>query len=530
MPRFNVQQTSASSTLFSPYLLVLFTALASLTALSVIYIVTQSHPRNHWLGLSGHNPSLSLEESLYIRVHDSWELLPRLEEHGGFNEAAVLIGGHDSLSAVDPWNDVRSRPLDSLFRSTIEEGDAPEVLVALDDLKGLTSFSSPLGGLASVPSDPSTSVGKPVLDIALTPTALGASNLGPQFVQGNICLIAHASSLNSESIDDSGSPPGYLNTAQVVTAAERMDRLDTAYHSAVSLSISTTPGEARPDIDVNTSLLFLRVSPPLDRSVARALATDRSITGPNGDNDDDDDFNESDAAFHDAVSTPLPSPSTSAPLLSRAGKTFCRAPTEQHSLDAHEAGNSGYAGIAQPAPAAHPNDPFPPTQPNPVPDPDDLPLPQLPISAMWPPLRGSSVSCRPSPFSRPAPLQTSAQLPDPAPRRVRAAHLTHRPSWSLRALDAPALGVPADSFARASVASRSQDSSTEIALPTPSPKLKARPPLPVDVALAMQLRPGLGIGADGAWLVRFLMAVFGWFSVLLGGQAGKPDKRLFIGM
>ncbi|KAJ7026801.1 hypothetical protein C8F04DRAFT_966008 [Mycena alexandri] len=40
---------------------------------------------------------------------------------------------------------------------------------------------------------------------------------------------------------------------------------------------------------------------------------------------------------------------------------------------------------------------------------------------------------------------------------------------------------------------------------------------PLDAALAMQLRPGLGLGADGAWLVRFLMSFFGWFAVLVAG-------------
>ena len=41
---------------------------------------------------------------------------------------------------------------------------------------------------------------------------------------------------------------------------------------------------------------------------------------------------------------------------------------------------------------------------------------------------------------------------------------------------------------------------------------------PVEIALAMQLRPGLGAGADPAWMVRFLMAMFGWFAVLVSGQ------------
>lgn len=40
----------------------------------------------------------------------------------------------------------------------------------------------------------------------------------------------------------------------------------------------------------------------------------------------------------------------------------------------------------------------------------------------------------------------------------------------------------------------------------------------IDIALAMQLRPGLGAGADPAWMVRFLMAMFGWFAILASGD------------
>jgi len=39
----------------------------------------------------------------------------------------------------------------------------------------------------------------------------------------------------------------------------------------------------------------------------------------------------------------------------------------------------------------------------------------------------------------------------------------------------------------------------------------------VDLALAMQLRTGVGMTADAAWLVRFVMALFGWVAVLVGG-------------
>ena len=46
----------------------------------------------------------------------------------------------------------------------------------------------------------------------------------------------------------------------------------------------------------------------------------------------------------------------------------------------------------------------------------------------------------------------------------------------------------------------------------------------VDLALAMQLRTGFGVTADAAWLIRFLMALFGWMAVLVGG-GGERQAR-----
>ncbi|KIK55439.1 hypothetical protein GYMLUDRAFT_248690 [Collybiopsis luxurians FD-317 M1] len=65
--------------------------------------------------------------------------------------------------------------------------------------------------------------------------------------------------------------------------------------------------------------------------------------------------------------------------------------------------------------------------------------------------------------------------------------------------------------------SATSPSTTAVALPN-----KRRPTTrsPIDIALAMQLRPGLGLGADPAWMVRFLMAMFGWFVVLISGSSG----------
>ncbi|KIK91393.1 hypothetical protein PAXRUDRAFT_66149, partial [Paxillus rubicundulus Ve08.2h10] len=83
-----------------------------------------------------------------------------------------------------------------------------------------------------------------------------------------------------------------------------------------------------------------------------------------------------------------------------------------------------------------------------------------------------------------------------------------RPPWSIRAIGCPLLGISSD--AAIDAASR----------PLIHPRRRAyRSAVPeFDIALAMQLRPGLGIGADPAWIVRFLMAIFGWFAVALTGN------------
>lgn len=47
----------------------------------------------------------------------------------------------------------------------------------------------------------------------------------------------------------------------------------------------------------------------------------------------------------------------------------------------------------------------------------------------------------------------------------------------------------------------------------------------IDVALAMQLRTGFGATADGALLMRFLMAIFGWIAVFVGGGGERQATR-----
>lgn len=129
-----------------------------------------------------------------------------------------------------------------------------------------------------------------------------------------------------------------------------------------------------------------------------------------------------------------------------------------------------------------------------------------------------------------------------------------RPAWSIRAEEAPRLGLVADEVAVSSGVNGQKDapkveSDTAVNASgvTPlatcaSPRLPnndavsqlrrrvvsstidtssfaaaivslRRKPEPLDVALLMQMRPGLGFGADPAWMVRFIMAVFGWIAI-----------------
>jgi hypothetical protein len=52
----------------------------------------------------------------------------------------------------------------------------------------------------------------------------------------------------------------------------------------------------------------------------------------------------------------------------------------------------------------------------------------------------------------------------------------------------------------------------------------------IDLALAMQLRTGFGVTADAAWLMRFLMALFGWIAVIVGGGGERQatGRRRFL--
>jgi hypothetical protein len=180
-----------------------------------------------------------------------------------------------------------------------------------------------------------------------------------------------------------------------------------------------------------------------------------------------------------------------------------------------------------------------------APDPDDIPLPEMPLPT------SSKPSMRRSPLQG-RDLNVNGTLP----------------AWSVRAIDSPALGVatalkgnnssPSSPVcsetsdgvetpkASSSPLSKAEGSTSEPSSPSESTDPSAPdPPSPTtevapapkqpraylafpqfDIALAMQLRPGLGIGADPAWMVRFLMSMFGWFAVMLTSQVRRRESSV----
>jgi hypothetical protein len=208
-------------------------------------------------------------------------------------------------------------------------------------------------------------------------------------------------------------------------------------------------------------------------------------------------------------------------------------------------------------------------------DSDLMPLPlsvSPSISPLIPPPSSPAVSpmsACPSPAHQPITMQVQQTL-SPI-----------RPAWSIRASGAPALGVPSNTAkvnppwpsplalsiplplshpsSRSpspisvynSLAESASDtpiveptcssSAPPIANPTgsstaipelvPTRRRAYRWQLPdFDIALAMQLRPGLGLGADPAWMVRFLMAIFGWLAILLAGVRDVGVDNMPVGV
>lgn len=103
-------------------------------------------------------------------------------------------------------------------------------------------------------------------------------------------------------------------------------------------------------------------------------------------------------------------------------------------------------------------------------------------------------------------FQTLPRDPDNLVTRELSSTASPRPSWPVRA--SASFPVP------------SRTAHDEVILPLMHGRRRAyRSAVPeFDIALALQLHPGLGIGAESAWVVRFLMSIFGWFAVALSAS------------
>ncbi|RPD55493.1 hypothetical protein L226DRAFT_574538 [Lentinus tigrinus ALCF2SS1-7] len=164
-------------------------------------------------------------------------------------------------------------------------------------------------------------------------------------------------------------------------------------------------------------------------------------------------------------------------------------------------------------------------------DPDLLPLPDM-----------EPYSDQPTPFA--TPLRTPMRSPPTSPTRSPARRvpqmrevqssptLSSKPSWSLRAADAPPLGLTSPTPSRSDSPTPMlpgalfADDAPELQPVQVQRPRQRTPRQPLDIAFALQLRPGLGLGADSAWLVRFLMAMFGWMTFFIGGNAPiREDPR-----
>ncbi|TCD69773.1 hypothetical protein EIP91_006309 [Steccherinum ochraceum] len=190
-------------------------------------------------------------------------------------------------------------------------------------------------------------------------------------------------------------------------------------------------------------------------------------------------------------------------------------------------------------------------------DPDYMPLP-LPWSA--PTFRPPTPYSTPPPTPPRTPHRRMVEMREANASISRPASPVSKPAWSVRASDAPALGFSSTEAraapvplplpirpARAAPSSPSpaQPPTSTSALPIPGgmplqdtdvqmvelPKTRRayRSPVPeLDIAFALQLRPGLGLGSDPAWIVRFMMAMFGWMTVLFGSGGAvvmRGDRR-----
>lgn len=136
----------------------------------------------------------------------------------------------------------------------------------------------------------------------------------------------------------------------------------------------------------------------------------------------------------------------------------------------------------------------------------------------------SSDSARSTPYA--TPLAHALDLPQPPQPSYDSNPAAFEADAGMSELALP--GALPPSVSRPSWSLRASDAHGGLAPLTPT-HLRTRRPYnahaELDAALAMQLRPGLGLGADAAWLVRFVMAVFGWCAVLITSTNGPGPRR-----
>ncbi|GJE96286.1 hypothetical protein PsYK624_124800 [Phanerochaete sordida] len=172
-------------------------------------------------------------------------------------------------------------------------------------------------------------------------------------------------------------------------------------------------------------------------------------------------------------------------------------------------------------------------------------LPRISVDYSDPDLLPLPIKESATPYSTPPhtpPRSTLRRLPSQlSMRESRPSTPLSKPAWSLRASNAPPLGLSASPSASPMMRAVSPE---PVSLPIPGafvaedtdmverpePRRAYRAPMPeLDLAFAMQLRPGMGMGSDPAWLVRFLMTMFGWMTVLIGGNpAARRSNQLAI--
>ena len=121
----------------------------------------------------------------------------------------------------------------------------------------------------------------------------------------------------------------------------------------------------------------------------------------------------------------------------------------------------------------------------------------------------------------PLPNDINEQPPPASPRRSINPQTRERtstnvpPSWTIRASESQPLSIPG-AYVFDSQLMPFSEVRTETGGVTRRPYSDPNPQ--IDIALAMQFRPGFGEGADAAWLVRFLMGIFGWVTVMVSGN------------